>query len=195
MTKLAVLRHAPTAWNGEGRLQGRADIPVKPEALVVLGRLKVPEPYAGWRWLTSPLSRTRQTAAALGLSAQPDPRLIEMDWGRWEGRTLVDLRRAGGDAFTDEEARGLDLQPTGGESPREVQMRLKPLLVELAVRGMDCGAITHKGVIRALVSLAYDWPMIGKVPVKLDWSGLHVFRVEPGGLLRPEQINIPLVSR
>lgn len=195
MTRLAVLRHAPTAWNGEGRLQGRADIPVKPEALVILGRLKIPEPYGTWRWLTSPLSRTRQTAAALGLTAQPDPRLIEMDWGRWEGRTLVDLRRAGGDTFSDEEARGLDLQPTGGESPREVQMRLKPLLVELATRGTDCGAITHKGVIRAMLSLAYDWPMIGKVPVKLDWSAVHVFRIAAGGLLRPEQVNIPLVPR
>jgi broad specificity phosphatase PhoE len=53
------------------------------------------------RIVTSPLSRCVQTAALLGASdATREPRIIEMDWGEWEGRTLAELREELGDAMT-----------------------------------------------------------------------------------------------
>jgi probable phosphoglycerate mutase len=33
-----------------------------------------------------------ETARLLGLEPEPEPRLIEMDWGAWEGRSLAALR-------------------------------------------------------------------------------------------------------
>jgi probable phosphoglycerate mutase len=105
---------------------------------------------------------------------------------------LAELRAADGAAFAENEARGLDLQPPGGESPRQVQDRLRPWLRRLAAAGADAGAVTHKGVIRALLAQACDWPMLGKPPVKLDWQCLHDFRITDDG--RPELLaaNIPL---
>ncbi len=193
MTRLALLRHARTAWNIEGRLQGRADIGATEEALATLRGRKLPPPYDGWGWFASPLIRTRQTAAALGILAEPEPALIETHWGDYEGRTLAELSALGD--FTENEARGLDFQPPNGESPRQLQQRLQPWLAARAAGGSDIGAVSHKGVIRAILALAYDWPMLGKPPVKVDWSCLQVFRLEADGTPRPEQMNIPLVPR
>lgn len=195
MTDLVLLRHARTAWNAEKRLQGRTDIPALDDALAGLRRQAVPPPYAAWAWRSSPLLRTRQTAEALGLAAQPDPALIETAWGDYEGQTIEQLQARYGTAFTENEARGLDLLPPNGESPRQVQARLLPWLADLAKSGVDTGAVTHKGVIRAIMALAYDWTMLGKPPVKLDWKALHVFRLQADGLPRPLLMNISLVPR
>jgi probable phosphoglycerate mutase len=192
MIRLALLRHGATEWNAAGRLQGRTDIP-----LSVAGREQfigrhLPQAYGSRTWYCSPLQRARQTAAALGLQPVIEPALIEMDWGDYEGHTIAELQATHGPTFAANEDRGLDLQPPGGESPRQVQARLLPWLQNLAATGQDAGAVTHKGVIRAILALAFDWPMLDKPPVKLDWRCLQEFRITDAG--RPELLaaNIPL---
>ena len=53
-------------------------------------------------------------------------------------------------------------------------------------------AVSHKAVIRSVLSLAYDWPMLDKPPVKLDWTCLHLFTLDADGRPRPRQMNLPL---
>ena len=112
-----------------------------------------------------------------------------MDWGDYEGHSLAELRLRYGSGFTDNENRGLDLQPPGGESPRQVQQRLLPWLAGLR---QDTGAVTHKGVIRAILSLALDWPMLGRQPVKLDWQCLQEFSITNDGRPALVAANVPL---
>ena len=38
MTRIALIRHGATAWNGEGRVQGRADIALSPAGIAELRR-------------------------------------------------------------------------------------------------------------------------------------------------------------
>lgn len=189
MIRLAVLRHGATEWNAAKRLQGRADIPLSDAARKSLAARHVPAGYRDLLWFASPLLRARQTADALGLQAAIAEPLIEMDWGSYEGSTLVELQARHGAAFAENEARGLDLLPPGGESPRQVQRRLLPWLRGLRA---DAGAITHKGVIRAMLALAIDWPMLGKPPVRLDWHCLQEFRITDDGRLELAATNIPL---
>ena len=125
MTLLALIRHMPTAWNAAGRLQGRADPGLDPETAP---DWRIPPELAGFRWLTSPLGRAMATARRLGLDAAPSAVLTEMAWGDWEGHTLAELRADLGAAMAAEEAKGLDFHPPGGESPRDVQRRVMPLL-------------------------------------------------------------------
>ena len=197
MTLLAVIRHGPTAWNAEGRIQGRSDVPLSPEGRAAVGAWRLPEGIGGpgWSWLASPLARARETAALLGpdRGAAPEPALAEMDWGEWEGRRLAALRAEGGRAMEDLEARGLDFRPPGGESPRLVQARLQPLLERLAARGGRTLAVTHKGVIRALYARAGGWDMTGRPPVKLRDGCAHVFALGAGGVPRIERLNLELV--
>ncbi|WP_207062760.1 histidine phosphatase family protein [Motiliproteus sp. SC1-56] len=188
---LLLLRHAATEWNREKRLQGRRDIPLSPQGRESLAGRAIPEPFNTWRWFTSPLQRARQTAALLGIEApRLAPALGEMDWGEWEGERLPELRQRLGAAMARAEARGLDLQPPGGESPRAVQARV---LAWLEKQSGQLGAVTHKGVIRALLSVALQWDMRRDCPVKPDWQqGIWLQR--RGGNWRLRDYNIPLVG-
>ncbi|MCW5730621.1 MAG: histidine phosphatase family protein [Alphaproteobacteria bacterium] len=196
MTLIAFLRHGPTEWNREKRLQGRHDLPLLEESRAWLAGRRLPPPFAGAKALVSPLRRARETAAALGLEgAEPTASLIEMDFGAFEGRRLSDLRAELGDGLKENEARGLDFRPPGGESPREVQARLARWLAEAARQDGPLLAVTHKGVMRCLLTLAYGWDMTGRQPVRLDWTALQVFRLDGAGRPEPHRINLPLLPR
>jgi broad specificity phosphatase PhoE len=164
--RILLIRHGRTAWNEQERMQGRADIPLSPAGREQVLGWRLPEEWIEARWLSSPLCRATATAALL--TSRPvdvEPRLIEMDWGAWEGRTLADLRTEAPEAMAANEALGLDFRPPGGESPREVHARLKSLLADLGDEMVVC--VTHKGVIRAALSLATGWDMRSKPPVHL----------------------------
>jgi probable phosphoglycerate mutase len=186
MTRLALLRHADTAWSVEGRIQGQTDVPLLPNRKVAL-----PEALKEMRIVASPLRRCVETAALLGCpDAEREPRLAEMRWGAWEGKRLAELRAALGAAMAENEARGWDFRPEGGESPREVLARVQPWLAEVAARGEPTLAVTHRGVIRAVLAQALAWDLRGKPPVKLDWTACHVFRLGAGGGPSVESLNL-----
>ena len=190
--RLVLVRHGPTEWNAARRLQGRANIPLSPAGRAAVSRRVLPAELAGLRWLTSPLARARQTAELLGVAARPEPALIEMDYGAWEGLTLQAARAADPAAALVNEARGLDFRPPGGESPRQVQARLIGLAGRLLAEGRDTGAVTHKGVIRAAMALATGWDMTGKPPVRLDWAAAHLFLLDSAGHWSLARADIPL---
>ena len=194
MTLIVALRHAPTAWNRDQRLQGRTDVALDEEGIAVAARWRTAPDWAGYRILASPLQRARMTAAILFPDAEIgiDRRLIEMDFGRWEGKSLAELRAdPGGDAAV-REALGLDFRAPDGESPREVQARNRPLLTRLAELERPTVLVTHKAVIRALYALASGWTMIGKPPVKLRPNSAQLFHVAPDGTPAVERLNVSL---
>jgi probable phosphoglycerate mutase len=162
---IVLIRHGPTPWNEEGRMQGRSDIPLSAAGRDQVRGWQIPQSWTAARWLSSPLCRATETAALL--TDRPvaiEPRLIEMDWGDWEGRTLAELRAEAPEAMAANEARGLDFRPADGESPREVRARVESLLADLCE---DVVCVTHKGVIRAALSLATGWDMRSKPPLRL----------------------------
>jgi broad specificity phosphatase PhoE len=186
MTRLALLRHGETAWSAAGRIQGRADVPLLPGISI-----SIPENCFGMRIVTSPLRRCVETAALLGApNAAQEPRIIEMDWGDWQGESFAALRERLGDEMRDNEARGLDFRPPGGESPRLVLARVKTWLKDVAQAGEPTLAVTHRGVIRALFAEATGWDMRGKPPARLDWSAVHLFSLDAEGAPRIERLNV-----
>ena len=193
MTLLVLIRHGPTEWNAAGRLQGRSDIPLSAGGREGARAWTVPAQFQGFHWVSSPLRRTVETAELLlGTTPPTDPRLIEMSFGEWEGRTLADLRAEFGAAMADWESRGLDFQPRGGESPRQVQARVRPFLAEVAAAGRPTVAVVHKGVLRAVYAAAANWDMVGKPPEKLTDARAQVFALAGDGTPTVHQLNIPL---
>ena len=192
MTDLLLLRHGPTAWNAEGLIQGRTDIPLSPEGEGVVRSWVLPDRLRDRAWVASPLKRAAATAAILGLDPVPDARLVEMDWGAWEGRTLAGLRAELGDLMAAWEARGLDFRGPGGESPRDVQDRLRPWLAEVAAAGRPAGAVAHKGVIRAIYAMATCWDMTDKPAHKLLDGCAHRFTLAADGTPTVAELNIAL---
>jgi probable phosphoglycerate mutase len=182
MTPILLVRHGPSEWNESGRIQGRADPGLSARGRALVATWRLPAAWAQARLFSSPLHRARETAAILtGRIPTLDDRLIEMDWGRFQGRRLAELRADAPAAMAASEARGLDFRPPGGESPREVCARLHPLLAELATDGAPVVAVCHKGVIRAALVLATGWDMQSKPPLRLARAAGCVLRCHPDG--------------
>jgi probable phosphoglycerate mutase len=185
MTTLALIRHGITEWNLQKRIQGRIDQPLCDIGRRQLQALTIPSGYRDYHWYCSPLGRARESAELLGLSNYNiEPALIEMNWGDWEGEVLKPLRKRLGDVMRGNEARGLDFRPPGGESPREVQLRLQPWLRRLASSGESAAAVVHKGIIRCIYAMACDWDMRGETPVEFAWNAIHCFELNADGGLR-----------
>jgi probable phosphoglycerate mutase len=180
--RVCLIRHASTSWNEAGRIQGQTDIPLSPEGCRQVAGWRLPPGFAEAACVASPLRRARQTAELLGFpEPATDRRLAEMRWGRFEGRTLAELRAEHGPAMAEREHMGIDFQPPGGESPRLVAERLRACLRDLAGRGTDHLLVTHKGILRASLILALGWEMRGKPPVRYDPERALVFRLDPSG--------------
>ena len=193
MALLALLRHGPTAWTAERRLQGRVDLPLSSAGRAAVAGWRLPREVEDFAWVTSPLRRARETARLLGHGdALVDARLAEMSFGEWEGRRLAEISAELGPAMGEMEERGLDFKAPGGESPREVQQRLAPFLAETGRSGIDRVAVVHKAVIRALYALASGWPMLGRPPQRLMEFALHIFTVAGDGKLSLNRLNLPL---
>jgi len=198
---VAFVRHGSTAWNEEGRMQGRRDVPLSDRGraevevwrkAALFGRL-VP---TATPWYSSPLRRATETAQILsGTPPRCDAALIEMDWGDWEGLRLSELRDRHGAEFARNEAAGLDFQPHRGESPRQVRERVVRWLAATALVHDSIVAVTHKGVLRAVLSAATGWDMTAKPPRKLEGGALHRFEVDAGGRIKALETNIALVAK
>lgn len=192
---LVAIRHAPTEWNRARRLQGRTDVALGAEGVAAARRWRKDPAWDAYRVLASSLQRARQTAELLfaGREIVLDPRLMEMDFGAWEGKSLAELRAQPGAAAEQRERLGLDFCAPGGETPRQVQARLTPLLAEVAASGTPTVIVTHKAVLRALLSLATGWAMLGKPPVKLKPDCAHLFRLDAAGGIAIERMNVSLL--
>ena len=193
MTPLAMIRHGPTAWNSEKRLQGHTDVPLSAEGRETVLSWQIPPELESYRWVASPLSRAVETATLLSARApEIEPRLREMHYGDWEGLKLPELRQSLGEVMAANEARGVDFQPDGGERPRDVQERLNSWLADLGQAAAPTVAVSHHGVLRALYSLATGWNMVDPLPQKFLWGAMHCFHVASDGQVSVDRINVSI---
>ena len=193
--KLALIRHGPTACNADKRIQGRTDVPLSAAGRAVVENWRVPREIAAYQVLVSPLARARKTADLLGLTpVRIESALAERSWGVWEGERLPELRERYGADMKRWEGRGLDFRPPDGESPRDLQARLTPLLARLAAEGTDTLAVTHRGVIRSLYALATGWDMRGPAPDKLRDGCVQLFALARDGTPEVLALNRPLTA-
>jgi probable phosphoglycerate mutase len=153
---IAFVRHGQTAANRAGLLQGRVDPP-----LTELGRrqgARLAEALAGERparVFTSPLRRARETAELVarlaGAGIEVDERLVELDYGEWDGRPIGDVSAEDWASWR----RDPGFAPPGGESLRQVAARVGEFCTARLPR--DDGivvAVSHVSPIKAAVTWA-----------------------------------------
>jgi len=156
VTEIGLLRHFPTDWNREARLQGRTDRPIDTEAAEALAGLALPAPWDEADILASPLSRAFVTATTLA-DTRPvatDARLVEQSWGRWEGARAADLMATPSSGFVPTHRLPETMCPPGGESALDVWDRVHPMLMELGQAGGRVLVVGHKAVMRLLLRRA-----------------------------------------
>ena len=189
MIRLALLRHGHTPWNREGRIQGRTDIALDPEAAEQLAKLALPDSWANADIWSSPLKRAAQTAQIVtNQSPKTTPALTEMDWGDWEGQHGKDLKADPESGFKDIEDWGWSFAPKGGERVDAVRARLLPWA---NARTHDTLAVCHIGVMRVLLAHATGWNFEGPAPFQIKRNRLFVIEISDAGwAMQPDPIRL-----
>jgi probable phosphoglycerate mutase len=165
---LYFVRHGETEWNRAQRYQGRQDIPLN-----ATGREQAK--HNGWRlasalgarlgdldYVSSPLRRTSESMeilrAAMGLersSYRTDARLLEVDYGSWEGQLWHEMAKLDAEGHAARLADVWNWRPLGGESYSMVADRVGSWLKDVAG---DTVVVAHGGVSRVLRAMLLHLP-------------------------------------
>jgi probable phosphoglycerate mutase len=199
-THLWLMRHAPTAWNRERRVQGSVDTPLDPEALVPylerLGAGELPQPD---KIVVTGFQRSEATARGLiEFRGWPELPLVtkeglkERKWGVFEGKTKAEIL-----AFLLQDPElavkypdletMTDLSPVldapgfkvmGAESMDEVAARVTPELLALRDEypGETLLLIVHAGV---LISQGMEHRVINEAEVLRENGAIQLVKISP----------------
>ncbi len=149
------------------------------------------------RVFTSPLQRCTQLAQAVQrlrpeLDIEPDARLVEMDFGAWEGWRWDDIPKAAIDAWTRD---FVHTRFGGRERVQQLMQRVDAMRNFSCTLGTPVVWLTHAGVIRAATLLlerrthlqrADQWPVDG--PEFGAWT------IQSCGPFRPPRFTLRSVS-
>jgi len=156
---LYFIRHGQTDWNATHKIQGATNTPLndhgraqaKRNGKVLAAHLRAPQDF---QFVASTLDRARETMqiirAEMGLPPEEyasDERLVEVNYGDWQGHTWEELRKENSAEIAE---RFNDLWatiPPNGESYEQASNRI---LTWLNGTSGDMVIVTHGGIMRCI---------------------------------------------
>ena len=177
LSKVYLVRHGETAWTISGQHTGRTDIALtergERDAQELSARLKG---LTFAKVLTSPLQRAWRTAelAGFGDSAQPDPDLMEWDYGAYEGRRTAEIRaeHPGWHLFKD--------GCPGGETLQAVSVRADRVIGRIRVLEGDVLVFAHRDILRILAIRWLNLPAVEARHFYLTTASLSILGYDHG---------------
>jgi probable phosphoglycerate mutase len=167
MTKFIIVRHGQSEANECGYLAGITETPLsslgekqaKAVSEYILKAYKVDVIYS------SPLSRACNTvkgvADELNLPINTEDKLIEFNFGKWEGLTHEEIKNNFDDGYSKWARDPGVFIPDGGESMAQLQIRVVEKLKEIGKKedGKTVLIGSHSSVIRALQCYIQGLPL------------------------------------
>ncbi|WP_159667276.1 histidine phosphatase family protein [Andreprevotia sp. IGB-42] len=148
---LYLIRH-PAPQHVPGICYGQLDLPLaEPVTDAAHWLAQLPARFACY---TSPLQRCRLLAEALQTPTLIDARLLELDFGRWEGQQWDAIGAAALDAWITSDYAA---DAHGGESLGALHARTAAWASDAARQPLPVVAVTHAGVIRSLLAQQHGW--------------------------------------
>lgn len=196
-TRLILVRHGRTAHNAQGRIQGRAEIPLDAQGREQAHRAGewLREHYAVHVLYSSPLSRAYETATiigtAIGLSPRVSADLIEFDFGAVSDRDAAELAQL--DPALHQELRDwltvtwdspmLRPRIPGMEDEEVFRARIVAFwdAIQCAHLGQTVAAVTHGGVIKGMLTLVAGGDLRRHLPFWADNASVSVIDFHRGG--------------
>jgi len=192
MAKLYLVRHAETAWNAEGRIQGYTDTPLsetgRRQADTLRERLaRVPFHQA----VASDLTRSADTARAI-LAGRPDasglvltPELREMSYGEWETQSWRDIQARFPEQMARIYQRDPEFAPPKGESMLDLMRRTARFLAAQDFTRPDENVllVAHGGTLRGVIFNLLGLPVSHFWRIRLANASMSVIETVDGGAL------------
>jgi 2,3-bisphosphoglycerate-dependent phosphoglycerate mutase len=182
--ELWLIRHGETDWNVEGRIQGFSDRPLNDKGLrqaELLAPRLAQTPFDAV--YASDLDRACTTArtALPGADVHVDPRLRELSYGIFEGKTWtgLDVDEAAAARHWSEDRFGRRIP--GGESYGDLMERMAAFRADLPERGR-VAAFSHGGTIRSALYGVLGLPTPGAWRVDIDNTSITRLRFDPRGV-------------
>jgi broad specificity phosphatase PhoE len=148
-SELWLFRHGETEWSLSGAHTSRTDLPLTEEGE---RRAKIlPKFVAGKNFalvLSSPLTRALRTCRMAGLAnrCEVTQDLVEWDYGDYEGKTTVEIRK------TDPDWQIWDGYTPGGETGAQVAARADKVIERVGNAGGDVAVFSHGHMLRVLTA-------------------------------------------
>ena len=143
-----IVRHGETEWSRDGKHTGKSDVDLTAKGedqARALAEVLGSHEFA--RVLSSPLRRARGTARLAGF-AEPeiDDRLVEFDYGEYDGLTTKEIRekRPDWNLWTD--------GCPGGETPTHVRRRMDGVIIDIEEANGDVLIFAHGHCLRILAA-------------------------------------------
>jgi broad specificity phosphatase PhoE len=172
--QIFLVRHGETEWSRTGRHTGRTDIALTSEGRLHAQRLGQTLRDRKLTVRSSPLQRARETCQLAGFagSAEIDDDLREWDYGIYEGRTTLDIRK---------EIPGWSvwLSPiVNGESLDEVAQRAQRVITRVTAVEGDVALFAHGHILRILAACWIGLPPVTGRALALDTASVSILGYE-----------------
>jgi len=196
MLKVYLLRHGETAYNADGnRYCGRTDIELTAKGLrqakFVFEQLRDTKIDAVY---SSPLFRAKRTAeiASGGREVMVDERLIEVDFGDWEGKTKEEFIAE--NAFLwDNWMNAPENNKAGGtgESATEIVARVSSFFDEMISRheNQTIMVVGHNGINRLFMASKLGMPLKNYRQLAQQNSSLTEIEFDENGVMTLKLLN------
>lgn len=186
---LVLVRHGHVEGIHPERFRGQIDLPLTP-----LGheQAATTAKFIGANWragavYTSPLARCRDTGAAIaatqGLSIEPLQELIDINYGKWQGRERTEVQKNEPELFHAWMTQPQLTVVEGADSLQDVQARLLKALWRMrqAHPGETVVAVGHDSTNRVFLTLALDVPLSRYWHLQQDPCAINILRFEESG--------------
>jgi 2,3-bisphosphoglycerate-dependent phosphoglycerate mutase len=179
--RLLLVRHGQTIHNVAGIAQGWNDSELSDEGRSQVKRLAERLAHSDATGIySSSLGRALSTAEviadATGLPIVPLDDLREMNYGRWEGRSFLDIHRDDEEIYRrwidDEGCRS----PGGGESHADVRIRMERAFARISAESSRPIVISHGTAIRIGATVLLSLPVMASQRFAQHNAALNEFR-------------------
>ncbi len=185
-TLLYLIRHGQTEWNQAGRIQGHTESDLTKlgkEQAASAASILLELSYTYHQLYCSDLSRAQQTAEIigeqLGLTAQLNAQLREMNFGDLEGLTRAEAQEKVPEIANRLWGEGSDpdFAAPNGESRQQMPDRGRGALLEIVQKhpGEKVVVVSHGGVIGYFLRSVLSIPMNVRPPFRTENAAVNIF--------------------
>ncbi|MSR42559.1 MAG: histidine phosphatase family protein [Pedosphaera sp.] len=194
-TRLYLLRHGEVEARYQRVFGGRIDMELSPHGHAQAAALaKFLERVAFDAIYASPMKRAQQTLAPLAGQYLRKPVILpdlrEMDFGVWTGLKWSEVQERH-DVSVHQWLEQLDKGTVPeAESTAETRARVEPCLQRILTesQGKTVAVVCHGGIVRTLLALLLDLPIVKTAAFEIDYASLTVVDH------RPNKVDLQLLN-